>query len=423
MKKFAKHFVVSILGWQVRRLRKKHSFKIVGIAGSIGKTSTKFAVASVLRQQFRVQFQEGNYNDIVTVPLIFFGLPEPPLTNPLAWLKTFFAIERQLRKPYPYDVVAVELSTDGPGQITEFKKYIRLDMAVLTAITPEHMEFFSDLAAVATEETAIAAYTKQLIINTDLCPDIYVGKLRAITYATKQSADYQLKDLQFSQGGYDFSMQHQGQELFRAHHATIAETQLYSICAAVSVGHQLGMDSATLVKGIEDIHPVNGRMYHLKGINDSTILDDTYNASPEASVAALDTLYKLEAPQKIAILGNMNELGQFSADAHTQIGEHCDPRQLDLVATIGPDANQYLAAAAEKKGCQVQRFDSPYKAGEFLKNIVEKGAIVLAKGSQNGVFAEETVKLLLKNPDDNSKLVRQSTYWQKIKQKQFGTPK
>jgi UDP-N-acetylmuramoyl-tripeptide--D-alanyl-D-alanine ligase len=160
-------------------------------------------------------------------------------------------------------------------------------------------------------------------------------------------------------------------------------------------------------------------MRRLVGINNSTIIDDTYNASPEAVSAALKTLYRLDAPQKIAVLGNMNELGKFSAEAHRQIGEQCDPKQLDLVVTIGPDANKYLAPAAEKKGCKVGTFSDPYQAGEFVKLQIKPGALVLVKGSQNKVFAEEAVKTLLADPVDASKLVRQSRYWMKIKAKNF----
>jgi UDP-N-acetylmuramyl pentapeptide synthase len=96
----------------------------------------------------------------------------------------------------------------------------------------------------------------------------------------------------------------------------------------------------------------------------------------------------------------MNELGNFSEAAHTEIGGLCDPKQLDLLVTIGPDANEFLAKAAESKGCKVERFNNPYKAGEFLKPLVKEDAVILVKGSQNKVFAEEAIKSLLKNHKD-----------------------
>ena len=89
------------------------------------------------------------------------------------------------------------------------------------------------------------------------------------------------------------------------------------------------------------------------------------------------------------------------------------------MVTIGPDANKYLAQTAEAKGCKVKQFDDPYSVGEYLKSIVKKGALILVKGSQNRVFAEETVKLLLADPKDSEKLVRQSAEWLKKKAKSF----
>src|SRR5690606_8645396 len=135
MKKFLKSLVVSVLAWQVNRLRRKNQFKIVGVVGSVGKTSTKLAIAQTLSKSMRVRYQEGNYNDIVTVPLIYFGQVEPSLFNPIAWIKVFINNQKQI-KNFPYDVVVIELGTDYPGQITAFAKYVNLNLAVVTGIAP-----------------------------------------------------------------------------------------------------------------------------------------------------------------------------------------------------------------------------------------------------------------------------------------------
>jgi UDP-N-acetylmuramoyl-tripeptide--D-alanyl-D-alanine ligase len=115
----------------------------------------------------------------------------------------------------------------------------------------------------------------------------------------------------------------------------------------------------------------------------------------------------------------MNELGGYSQREHKMIGEHCDPRELSLVVTIGPDANKFLAPAAAGNGCEVKTFNNPYDAGEYVKPIVEPGAVILVKGSQNKVFAEEAAKILLADPKDSSKLVRQTPYWMKMKKASF----
>lgn len=417
MKKVAKQLITAVLGWQVRRMRKKNDLRVVAVAGSVGKTSTKFAIARVLGQRFKVRFQQGNYNDITSVPLIFFGLPLPVLLNPFGWLKIFLLIEKQLRQPYPYEIVVIELGTDGPGQLEKFRKYLQADIGVLTAIAPEHMEFFKNLDAVAQEELQISQLSNSLFVNKDLCAGAYLEQIGKpyISYGIKKGADYRAEKLKFGGDGYDFNITRYGEPFMKLKHGAISETQLYSVTAAVAVASELGMEPAAITRGINTIKPVGGRMQRLRGIRESTIIDDTYNASPIATKAALDTLYRLKAPQKIAILGNMNELGSYSEAAHREIGEYCDPRRLDLVVTIGPDANRFLGPAAQAKGCQVRSFDNSVEAGKYLKNILQEKALILAKGSQNGVFAEEAVKQLLADRRDQKKLVRQSKQWLKIK--------
>lgn len=400
MKKQAVNLVAKVLGWQVRRLYKKNAFKVVVVAGSIGKTSSKLAIVSVLCQKYKVRSQEGNYNHLVSVPLVFFGQIMPNPYNPLAWLVIFIKNEFKLLKKYHYEVVVIEVGTDASGQIAQMGMYLSADIGVLTAIAPEHMEFFKDLDAVADEELAITQYSKQLLANKDLCASKYLTGLKIPTQTYSLAEAKPFADPKITN-----------------------EIRLYSVSSAVAVAKQLGLSDAEIKTGVDAIKPVNGRMQELASINGSTIIDDTYNASPEAVTRALSMIYKLKSPQKIAILGNMNELGSYSQQAHREIGRQCDPDQLALVATIGPDANAFLAPAAKANGCHVQTFDNPYLAGEYVKKIVKRGAVILAKGSQNKVFAEEAVKVLLANPADASKLVRQSSKWLKLKHKQFSDVK
>jgi UDP-N-acetylmuramoyl-tripeptide--D-alanyl-D-alanine ligase len=199
----------------------------------------------------------------------------------------------------------------------------------------------------------------------------------------------------------------------------IGNQSIKSAAAAAAVAAKLGLTSRQVAVGLSRLSPVSGRMQALRGLKDSVLIDDTYNSSPLATKAALDTLYEIEAPQRIAILGSMNEFGDMSAQAHEQVGSMCDPQKLAWVVTIGSEAKQFLAPAATKKGCQVRSFMSPYDAGSFAHSVLEENAVVLAKGSQNGVFAEEALKILLHSTEDESRLVRQSPYWLGVKAKQF----
>jgi UDP-N-acetylmuramoyl-tripeptide--D-alanyl-D-alanine ligase len=343
----------------------------------------------------------------------------PSLLNPFAWAKVFIKNELQIHREYPYDVVVVELGTDYPGNIIKFASYIHSDITVVTALTPEHMEFFRDLEEVADEELSAGVFSSELVVNTDLCPPNYLDVPVPIHSFGTTEAEYTIKKIVTKDTTTSFSVNRDSKQWLNGSLEAVAKSEVYSATAGAVVADLLGVTAAKITNGVAQIQPVSGRMQRLNGIQQSLILDETYNASPDAVMAALDTLYALVAPQKIAILGNMNELGDMSPEAHADVGNYCEPNQLDLVVTIGPDANEYLAPAAAEKGCMVKTFNDPYSAGEFVKKHIQPKAIVLAKGSQNNVYAEEALKPLLANAADVSKLVRQSSQWLKAKQENF----
>ena len=165
---------------------------------------------------------------------------------------------------------------------------------------------------------------------------------------------------------------------------------------------------------------MSGRMNLLSGINDSTIIDDSYNSSPLAAKSALETLYQLPAKTKVAVLGDMNELGDTTAAEHRTLGTLCDPAHLSHVITVGPNAARFLAPAAKDNGCTVTSFDKATDAVELLQSLARQDTVLLFKGSQGGVYLEEAIKPLLKNSTDSKKLVRQSKEWRHKKQTFFG---
>jgi UDP-N-acetylmuramoyl-tripeptide--D-alanyl-D-alanine ligase len=417
-KALGRAIVCNILESQVQRLRSRNNFSVVGVVGSVGKTSTKLAIAQVLRASRRVQWQEGNYNDRVTVPLIFFGHSQPTILNVAAWLKIFIANERTIAKPYPYQVVVAELGTDGPGFIKEFA-YLKPDLVVVTAISPEHMEYFGTLDAVAREELAALNFSRQALVNVDDTPTEYLHDRNYLPYSIKSKAAYHISERREKGMHGQLATFVLGDTSFTTQIPLLGEQGAKIALAAASTAHVLGIPNEEIKAGMATIAAFSGRMQLLHGIKDATIIDDTYNSSPIATKAALDVLYAGEAPQRIAILGSMNELGDYSPEAHREVGEHCDPSKLDLVITIGLDAEKYLAPVAKARGCKVKAYVDPYKAGSYAKKQLVEGAVVLAKGSQNRVFAEEALKTLLADKKDEAKLVRQSKYWMAAKAKQF----
>lgn len=419
VKKAGKRLLVALLANQVRRLRKKHSFAVVAVVGSMGKTSSKMAAARLLNETCRVRWQEGNYNDPLTVPLVFFGHTEPHIFNIFAWLKILAQNELSIHRPYPYDIVVTELGTDMPGTIAQFA-YLQPELAVVTAVDIEHTEFFGTVDGVAQEELAVFDFADKVLVNTDDVAAKYLQGRVYDSYGLNGKAMYRAsKRKPRGYASQELTYHMAGKYELRAEIPFLGEQGAKITLAAVAIADELGLSRAEVQKGLRTVQPFAGRLQLLEGIEHSVLIDDTYNASPATTIAALDVLQRGDAPQRIAILGSMNELGKQSKQAHEAVGTHCDPRKLDAVVTIGADAERFLAPVARKNGCHVKSFDSPYRAGEYVASILQEGAVVLAKGSQNRVFAEEALKVLLANQSDASKLVRQSPYWMKIKRKQF----
>lgn len=419
VKPLGKRILCLLLERQVVQLRRRHQFAVVAVAGSVGKTSTKVAIAEALGTARRVRYQLGNYNVRLTVPLIFFGHDEPAIYNIFAWLKILWQNRRIIQREYPYDVVVVELAPGGPGYLAKFA-YLHPELGVLTAVAPEHMEVFGTIEAVAKEETTLLDFCQRGLVNIDDVAERFLEGKEYVSYGSTKSAKYILQSarsaktlgtqrITFDLAGHKVS---ESIQLTGQHGAKIA-------LAAAAAANELALSQEDIKRALKRLHPFAGRMQILPGIKNTTIIDDTYNASPVAVKAALDVLYDEDVPQRIALLGSMNEMGDFSEQAHTEVGEYCDPGKLDLVVTLGDDANRYLAEAARNRGCTVTECATPYEAGRVIEEALQKGALILAKGSQNGVFAEEAVKHLLKNQDDAAKLVRQSPYWLKIKRQQF----
>lgn len=402
----------------------KHQPKLVVITGSVGKTSTKMAIATVLAEKYRVRVQDGNHNTHMSVPLAIMGIDYPADVHSItSWLAVLSAINIRMKLAKDVDVIVQELGTDAPGDIPHFGTYLKPDIAVVTAVSAEHMEFFKTVEAVAKEELSVAAFSGLTIINKDDVDLEYapLANTHMIdTYGLSENAEYriELDDASPLDGkmGRFYSPEW---DAFSVNTQLIGTHNIKGAVAAGVVAAKLGLTSQQIAVGISKVKPVAGRMQILRGMNESTIIDDTYNSSPLAAKAALESLYAVESPKRIAILGSMNELGDSSKAAHEELATYCDPSKLAWVITIGDEAKKYLAPKAIEKGCQVKSFDDPYQAGGFAHSVLIKNAVVLVKGSQNGVFAEEAVKVLLHSTEDEAKLVRQSPSWLDIKKQQF----
>lgn len=413
-----KNYIQKKLENYVKTYFLKHpEVKLVAVSGSVGKTSTKIAIATVLSEKFKVRLHEGNHNSELSAPLAILGIDYPDNIRSLsAWLAVFNVAKKRISQPSDADVIVQELGSDRIGQVPQFGTYLRPDIGVVTAVSFEHMEYFKTIDAVAKEELSLANFSKMTLINRD---DIdgefakYLTNSHVNTYGTNSAAEYH-----FISQNYSIGIGHNGEffapEWSKPISATInvlGDHTLRPAIAAGAVAIKLGMSSDEIAKGLAKIRSIPGRMNVLAGIENTIIIDDTYNSSPLAAESSLRVLYSLDVPQRIAVLGSMNELGDISEVEHEKIGQLCNPSELAWVITVGEMAEKYLAPAAKSRGCQVKSFNNALLAGAFVRSVLERGAAILFKGSEGGIFLEEAVKEVLQSPDDESKLVRQSTEW------------
>lgn len=410
----------------VKKYFKRHpEVKLVIVTGSVGKTSTKVAIGTILSERLRVRLHEGNHNAELSAPLAILGIDYPETLRSVGvWLTIFKAARQRIAESAGVDVIVQEVGSDRIGQVPHFGTYARPDLAVVTAVSPEHMEYFQTVDAVAAEELAAANFSQQALINRDDIDGAYAADLtnpNIATYGTTDVAEYHFieEDFSLKDGFTGKFVAHDWEEPVDVTLHVIGEHSLRSAVAGAAVAVKLGLSADEIRKGISKIRPVNGRMNILAGVDKSIIIDDTYNSSPLAAASALQTIYSLSVPQRIVVLGSMNELGASSPAEHEALGSLCDPIQLAHVVTVGEDAKKYLAPAARAKGCHVVSFDSALEAGAFVHKALEPGAAVLFKGSQGGIYLEEAVKIVLHSTEDEAKLVRQSADWLKVKQKFF----
>lgn len=419
-----KRFVLNKLQNYVRRYFAKHAeIKLVAVVGSVGKTSTKHALADILSRRYRVRMHEGNHNSEFSVPLAVLGVDYPSsVHNPFAWLAVFRAARLRIKQPTDVDVIIQELGTDHPGDILKFGAYLVPDIALVTAVTPEHMEFFGTIDAVAAEELSISQFSRFVLINRDDIEERFAAfenNPNFSTYGTTAAAEYHIEQQSFTiESGYKGTVYApEFPQIFEVMVRVYGEHSLRPVTGAIAAAAKLGLTPAEIASGVALITPVPGRMNLLRGIDGTTIIDDTYNSSPAAATAALQTLYSLDAEsvsQRIAVFGDMRELGAASGPEHEKLGALCDPNMLAWVVLVGPECEKHLAPAARQRGCQVHIAPNAIAAGEFVRSVTEEGAMILVKGSQNTIYLEECVKILCDMTED-AELVRQSESWMKVK--------
>ncbi len=416
-----------IITWEAKIVLRKYKPKIVAVTGSVGKTSTKDAIFSVLSHFFFVRKSEKSFNSEIGVPLTILGCPNG-WNSPVIWLKNIFEGIALILLPNHYPKwLVLEVGADRPGDIEKITEWIKPDIAVVTRLakTPVHVEFFESAQAVYREKAFLVKAVKSegfVILNSDDEDVLAFGEFaigEKMLYGTHTPAEVSGTGYAISYDnnvptGISFDVSYESKLGKVEILGGLGVQQMYPALAALSVGLSQKLSLEKMIKALRTHHPSRGRMKILSGVKDSVIIDDSYNSSPVALEEALNTLEKIETSgRKIAMLGDMLELGNFSPEEHKKAGEKAGSI-VDRLFTVGVRARAIAEGAlnaglSEKK---VFQFEDSRVAGKELETQIKKGDVILLKGSQ-GIRMERAVEEILLHPEDKEKLlVRQDPEWQ-----------
>ncbi len=428
MKKIARAIILYLITVEAKLVLKKYKPTIVGVTGSVGKTSAKDAIHAVLAEQFYVAKSKKSMNSEFGVPLSIL-MRESGWGSPFSWIMSLWegATLILFKNHYP-SVLVLEVGADHPGDIGAIAGWIQPQVAVVTGVpdVPVHIEFFGSVEEVAREKRKLVEATTSkgaVVLNGDDARAYEMrkgvpGKVYSYGFGTHNEIHASHVETMYEgqvPHGVRFRINHRGSSVPVAVQGALGHTQVYPALAAAAVGLALKMDLVTIGKGLLHYEPAPGRMRIVAGRKGSTIIDDTYNSSPAAMVSALATLKTIQGPgRKYALLADMKELGKFSDDAHARIGAE-SAHGIDWLVTVGEQA-KVIAESARTHGLHPERItefsaQDSQKAGETVARRIERGDIILVKGSQS-MRMEKAVKELMAEPlRAKELLVRQNSEW------------
>jgi UDP-N-acetylmuramoyl-tripeptide--D-alanyl-D-alanine ligase len=364
------------LGTLAQLYRSKFSIPVLAIGGSSGKTTTKEMTAAVLAARLNVLRTEKNLNNHIGVP------------------KTLFRLERK------HDVAVVEIGTNHPGELKVLCEILMPTHGLLTNIGAEHLEFFESIDGVAREEGLLfewlARHAGVALVNADDPRVVSVARAcrRRISFGfSSRGAGVRGRSLWLDDRGraqFEFS----GGRIRKRRKVCLGvpgRHQAANALAAAAVGLTFGIPAAAIVEALQTFAASDKRMA-VFDLRDVTVLDDTYNANPDSTIAALQTLAAMRVTGKrVAVLGDMLELGPCEAEEHRRIGEAAARLGIDYVLTYGSRAKQIHDAA---KNVFAVHYDQKNVLAEYLVELVAPGDAVLIKGSR-GMAMEDVVTFLV----------------------------
>lgn len=353
------------LGKFAARYRQDFSLPLIAVAGSNGKTTTKELIAAVLRQKLKVVWSPASFNNEIGVPLTLLNLDTS------------------------YQAGVVEVGTNHPGELAPLVGMVQPRYGVITNIGREHLEFFKDVAGVAEEEGWLAELLPpngKLYINGD-CPELakIAERSRATVVRVGQADanDWRARGMEMSAEGVRFQVDCSERDYAGEYRLKlIGRHQVLNALFAIGVGKELGLSRAEIQRGLAECPQPKMRLEVWK-VGEVQVLDDSYNANADSMRAALQTLGDFPCGgRRIAVLGDMAELGEHGVQAHAEVGCYAAQYGVNNLFAVGKMASTIGAAARESGLDSVSEFASVEDAAKALRVFLRSGDVVLLKASR-----------------------------------------
>ena len=403
--------------WCAKRKISRTQAKIIAITGSVGKSSTKEAVTTVLSEKYRVRANYGSLNNELGLPLAILG--ERNASSPLGWLWKVCKITfRTFIFDPKVEVMVLECGIDKPNDMDAILSIIRPDISIITTVEEAHLQNFINQDALIKEKWKLAMGTKPeglVIANYDNPPTHSQAphvSAQVVSFGLNQKADYSAQDIHYNQQGTTFTLVAENEQR-NLTVPTIGKIQAYITLPAIIAARALQESWSEIATGLEKLIPLPGRMSILPGIKGSYLLESSYNASPSSMRAAIEILKNIPGKRHIAIVGDMRELGDLTPQAHldilTLLAKECD-----IICAFGPYYQEALTHLPPhtKAHAAFHHFQTREDIVNFITPKLQTEDIILIKGSQNTITLEKVSIKLMKHPEYAKKVLpRQYGKW------------
>ncbi|MBU6447699.1 UDP-N-acetylmuramoyl-tripeptide--D-alanyl-D-alanine ligase [Patescibacteria group bacterium] len=403
-----KRIVQLKLHFLAKRILRKYKPQIVGITGSIGKSSAKQAVAAVLSEQLSVRAAAKNYNNEFGVPFTVIGVDSPG-KNPFKWIAVFGRACSLLlsRHAYP-QVLVLEMGIDRPGDMDNLLDMAKPHVAVLTGVGISHLQYFASEQHLFDEKTKIFKFLKSgdiAVINAD-DKNFEQAKAKAgrtgagiISYgagahANLRIAEYKTEKSAEGYWGTSVRMHYQGNESTIFLPDVLGYPHASAAAAGVAVGLAFDIKFAEAVAALHKYEAQPGRMQLKHGKGGSAVIDDTYNAAPDSMSAALVEMQNFPASKKIAILGDMLELGNSEKSGHEMIADKISDAKIDACILVGQCMKAAQQGLQQLGYTKAQWVADSNAAALLARQYDQADTAILVKGSR-GIKMEKVVHALV----------------------------